>query len=144
VANAQLKVAGFSAVCRGLVRAAGKGLTEKQLKVEGLSLKGRRERRLDAPSGWPLKRLVGIEWREEEKDNAETLRTQRFRREEGDVGRGCKAMFTVYVTASRDNLSSYLLYSNDSNGVYMVRKLIRGMGMHGNLVRENGVCVRHG
>jgi hypothetical protein len=40
VANAQLKVAGFSAVCRGLVKVAGKGLTEKQLKVEGLKLKG--------------------------------------------------------------------------------------------------------
>ena len=50
-------------------------------------------------------------------------------------------MFTVYVTATRDNLSRYFLYSNDSNGMRMGRKLIRGMGMGGNLVRENGLCV---
>jgi hypothetical protein len=43
-----------------------------------------------------------------------------------------------------DNLSRYSLCSNDSNGMRMGRKLIRGMGMHGNLVRENGVCVRPG
>ena len=53
-------------------------------------------------------------------------------------------MFTVYVTATLDNLSSYFLYSNDSNGRNLGRKLLRGMGMHGNLVRENGVCVDPG
>jgi hypothetical protein len=60
-------------------------------------------------------------WREKErdKDNAETRRAQRFRGEEGDAGQGWKSMFTVDVTASRDNLSSYFLYSNDSNGVLM-------------------------
>ena len=67
-----------------------------------------------------------------------------FRREEGDAGRGWHPMFTVYVTATRDNFSRYFLYSNDSNGARMGRKLIRGRGMGGNLVRENGVCVRRG
>ena len=38
-----------------------------------------------------------------------------------------------------DNLSSYFLYSNDSNGVFVGCKLIRGLGMRGNLVLEN--CV---
>jgi hypothetical protein len=51
-------------------------------------------------------------------------------------------MFTVYVTATRDNLSRYMLCSNDSNGGWMERKLIRRTGMRGNLVRENGVCAR--
>jgi hypothetical protein len=43
-----------------------------------------------------------------------------------------------------DNLSRSFLCSNDSNGMRMRRELIRGMGMHENLVRENGVCVRPG
>jgi|HubBroStandDraft_5_1064220.scaffolds.fasta_scaffold1801581_1 hypothetical protein len=51
-------------------------------------------------------------------------------------------MFTVYVTATRDNLSRYFLCSNDSNGVRMGRKWLRGMGMRANLVRGNGVCAR--
>ena len=51
-----------------------------------------------------------------------------FRREEGDAGRGWHPMFTVYVTATRDNFSRYFLYSNDSNGARMGRKLIRGRG----------------
>ena len=38
-----------------------------------------------------------------------------------------------------DDLSSYFLYSNDSNGVFVGCKLIRGLGMRGNLVLEN--CV---
>ena len=60
----------------------------------------------------------------------------------GKRERGWKPMFMVYVTASRDNLSRYFSCSNDSNGGRMGRKLIRGMGMGGNLVRENGVCAR--
>lgn len=76
---------------------------------------------------------------EQEKDNAETRRAQRFRGEEGDAGRGWKATFTVYVTAGRDDLSSYFLCSNDSNGLDRLRKLMRGLGMCGNLVVENGV-----
>jgi hypothetical protein len=39
VANAGLKVADFSAVCRQLVRVAGKGVRETELKVESLKLK---------------------------------------------------------------------------------------------------------
>jgi hypothetical protein len=80
--------------------------------------------------------------KEEEKDNAETRRAQRFRREDGDAGRGWKAMFTVHVTPGRDDLSSYFLCSNDSNGVRSGRKFIRGLGMRGDLTFENGVCVR--
>jgi hypothetical protein len=53
-------------------------------------------------------------------------------------------MFTVYVTASCDNLSRYFLCSNDSNGGRMRRKWLRGRGMDRNLVRENGVCARLG
>jgi hypothetical protein len=53
-------------------------------------------------------------------------------------------MFTVHVTATCDNLSRYSLCSNDSNGVRMGRKWLGGMGMDGNLVRENGVCARPG
>ena len=41
-----------------------------------------------------------------------------------------------------DDLSIYLLCGNDSNGMRVGRKLIRGMRMRGHLVRENGVCVR--
>jgi hypothetical protein len=61
---------------------------------------------------------------------------------EWEEGAGWKAMFTVYVTATRDNVSRYFLCSNDSNGVRMGRKWLRGMGMRGNLVRGNGVCAR--
>jgi hypothetical protein len=89
-------------------------------------------------------RAVREERREGKKDNAETRRAQRFRGEEGGVGRGWKSMLTVHVTASRDNLSRYFLCSNDSNDGRVGRKLVRGMGMRGNLVRGNGVCVRHG
>ena len=53
-------------------------------------------------------------------------------------------MFTVYVSASRDNVSRYFLYSNDSNDGRMGRKLLGGMGMSGNLVREKDFGVRHG
>ena len=60
---------------------------------------------------------------------------------EWEEGAEWKATFTVYVTATRDNLSRYFLCSNDSNGMRMGRKLIRGMGMDGNLVRGNGVCA---
>ena len=87
-------------------------------------------------------RAMRDERREWKKDNAETLRAQRFRGEDGDAGRGWKARFTVYVTATRDNLSKYFLCSNDPNGARMEPKLIRGMGMDGNLVRGNGVCAR--
>jgi hypothetical protein len=48
-------------------------------------------------------------------------------------------MFTVYVTATRDNLSSHFSCSNDSNGLLKGRKLMRGLGMCGNLVAESGV-----
>jgi hypothetical protein len=48
-------------------------------------------------------------------------------------------MFTVHVTATSDDLSSYFLCSNESNGVGMGCELIRGLGMRGNLVREDGV-----
>ena len=41
-----------------------------------------------------------------------------------------------------DDLSSYFLCSNDSNDMRVGRKLIKGMGMHGKLAHENGVCVR--
>src|SRR5277367_4134144 len=54
---------------------------------------------------------------------------------------GWKSMFTVYVTATRDNLSRYSLCSNDSNGGRMERKLVRGIGIRGNLVHENGLGV---
>jgi hypothetical protein len=63
---------------------------------------------------------------------------------EREEGARWKPTFTVHVTATRDNLSRYLLCSNDSNGVRVGTKLIRGMGMEGNLVRENGVCARLG
>jgi hypothetical protein len=53
-------------------------------------------------------------------------------------------MFTVYGTATCDNLSRTLLCSNNSNSVRMGSKLIRGRGMDRNLVRENGVGVRRG
>jgi len=54
VANARLKVVAFSAICKGLVRVAGKGFTGKRFKVEGLKLKGRREKRRAARriNGW--------------------------------------------------------------------------------------------
>jgi hypothetical protein len=48
-------------------------------------------------------------------------------------------MFTVDFIAGRDDLSSYFLSSNDSNGVPMGRKLIRALGMGENLVIENDV-----
>jgi hypothetical protein len=67
---------------------------------------------------------------------------QRFRGEEGGAGRGWKAIFTVNVTATCDNLSRYFLCSNDSNDMRMGRKLLSGMGMDGSLVRGNGVCAR--
>jgi hypothetical protein len=59
------------------------------------------------------------------------------------TGRGSGVEVDVHgrSTVTRDNLSRYFLCSNDSNGMWMGRKLIRGMGMRGNLVRENGVCV---
>jgi hypothetical protein len=48
-------------------------------------------------------------------------------------------MFTVYVTATRDNSSRYFLCSNDSNGMRMGRKLARVIGIRGNLVHESGL-----
>jgi hypothetical protein len=78
--------------------------------------------------------------------NTETQSAQRVRERDGTRGvergrvpereerTGWEATFMVYVTATRDNLSRYFLCSNDSNGVRMGRKLIRGMGMGGNLV----------
>jgi hypothetical protein len=39
VANAGLKVFGFSAICEGLVELAGKGVAGRQFKVESLKLK---------------------------------------------------------------------------------------------------------
>jgi hypothetical protein len=68
-------------------------------------------------------------------------RAGRGRVPEWEEGAGWRAMFTVYVTASRDNLSRYFLCSNDSNGVRMGPELIKGMGMDGNSVRGNGVCA---
>jgi len=50
----------------------------------------------------------------------------------------------MYVTVTRDDLSSYFLCGNDSNGVLMGRKLIRGLGMRGNLALENGVRAGFG
>jgi hypothetical protein len=85
--------------------------------------------------------------------NAETQSAQRVRgrggmKEEGrgrvpecEEGAGWNAMFTLCVTATRDNLSRYFLCSNDSNGARMGRKLIGGMGMRGKLVRGNDGCV---
>ena len=53
----------------------------------------------------------------------------------GTLGRGWKAKFTLHgFTMACDDLSSYLTYSNDSNGALMGLKLIRGLGMRGNLV----------
>lgn len=79
-----------------------------------------------------------------EKDNAETQGPRKLRREDRSAGRGWKSVFTMHVTAIRDNLSRSFLYSNDSNGVRVGRKLIREMGMHGNMVRENSVYGRRG
>jgi hypothetical protein len=82
--------------------------------------------------------------KEQEKDSAETRRAQRFPRKNGDAGRGWRSMFTVYGIGARDDLSSYFLYSNDSNGVHMRRKLITGLGMRGNLALKIGICERSG
>jgi hypothetical protein len=85
--------------------------------------------------------------KKEEQLNAETQSAQRVRghsRVRCVERAGWKPMFTVHVTASHDNVSSYFLYSNYSNEVRLRCKLIRGMGMRGNLVRENGYCVRSG
>ena len=71
-------------------------------------------------------------------------RAGRGRVPEWEEGAGWRAMFTVYVTATRDNVSRNFLYSNDSNSVRMGPKVIRGRGMDRNLVRENGVGVRRG
>jgi len=72
------------------------------------------------------------------------LGKRRFRREDGDARRGWKTKFTVNVTVICDDLSSYFLFSNDSNGWLMGRKLIKGLGMRGDLALENGVFVRPG
>ena len=53
-------------------------------------------------------------------------------------------MFTADFSATIDYLSRYSLSSNDSNGVRVERNSIRGMGMQGNMVRENVVCGRDG
>jgi hypothetical protein len=66
---------------------------------------------------------------------------RRGRVPEREAGRSWRPMFTVYVTATRDNLSRYSLCSNDSNGVRMGRKLVRGIGIRGNLGHENGLGV---
>ena len=56
-------------------------------------------------------------------------------------GSGLKANVHAGGYHVSDNLSRYSLCSNDSNGMRMRCKLLRGMGMHGKLVHENGVCV---
>jgi hypothetical protein len=43
LATAGLKVVLFSAICEQLVKAAGKGLSGRELKVESLKLKGKDE-----------------------------------------------------------------------------------------------------
>src|SRR5579859_514644 len=63
---------------------------------------------------------------------------------EWEASAGWKPKYTMYVSAVRDDLSSYFLYGNDSNALLMGRKLIRGLGMRGNLALENGVCARFG
>jgi len=63
---------------------------------------------------------------------------------EWEASAGWKPKYTIYVTVTRDDLSSYFLYGNDSNGMLMGRKLIRGLGMRGNFVCENEVCARFG
>ena len=72
----------------------------------------------------------------------ETRGGGRGRDPEWEEGAGWKSMLITDFTATHDNFSSYFLYSNDSNGARMRRKLIREMGMRGNLVRENGAGVR--
>jgi hypothetical protein len=71
VANAGLKVVMFSAICRRIVRAAGKGVTGNKLTVESLKVKAERERQLTAESSQPT----------DGKDNAEALRAETSRRE---------------------------------------------------------------
>jgi hypothetical protein len=92
VANAGLKVAAFSAICERLVRVAGKGVIGETSTVDSLKLNGKGERQLLADSSQPTVRG-------KEKDKAEALRTQRFRGEEGDAGRGWKPKFTKHFTA---------------------------------------------
>ena len=96
------------------------------------------------------------EWREKNEDqpNAKTQRAQKVRGCGGMRGAGrvpereeeagWKAMITVHVTATSDNLSRYFLCSNDSNGVHPGRKLMRGMEMYVNLEDENHGCASAG
>ena len=144
VANTRLKVAGFSVVCGRCVRVAGKGVREGRLTAESSQPTDGMKVKDNAGKSSAGKRVASGERRDEEKDNAETRRAQRFRKEDGDAGRGWRPMFTMYITANFDGLSSYFLCSNDSNRQHTACKLIKGMGMHGNLVRENDVCMRPG
>jgi hypothetical protein len=77
VANAGLKVVGFSAICRGLVRVAGKGVRERKLTAES-------SQHIDG---------------KKEKDNLETLSTERGRVPKWEAEAGWKPKFTVYDTA---------------------------------------------
>lgn len=72
-----------------------------------------------------------------EKDNAETARTQRFRREDGEAGQGGRPKFMVHGTAFLMTCQgiSYIVLIRMAR---LERKLIRGMGMHGNLAHGNG------
>ena len=56
-------------------------------------------------------------------------------------GSGLKARIHNEQYQIYDNFSRYFLCSNDSNGMRVERKLIRGIGIRGDLVRKNGVCV---
>jgi hypothetical protein len=70
-----------------------------------------------------------------------------FRDEAGSkIGRGSGLEAKVHMGWYHvsDNLSRYFLYSNDSNLLGIECNLLRGMGMHGNLVRENDACGRTG
>jgi hypothetical protein len=136
VANKRLKLEAASTTST----LARKEAAERWVKVESLELKGEKGNPPNDRSGLVGTRLSGDGWREKEKDRAEARRAQRFRREEGEAGRvpkweekaGWEPKFTVYVTASRDALSSYFLCSNDSNRVRLACKWMKGMGMDGN------------
>ncbi len=133
----------------------GKGVARKRFKVESLNLKGKfiaessqptagKKDGDDAPSSWAGK-CVGRDDRDEkdaDTDNAETLSTGRGRVPKWDARSGWRPKFTVYVTAVCDDLSSYFLYSNDSNRMLVRRKLLIGLGMRGNWRSKMVLCAR--
>ena len=82
MANTRLKVAVFSMVCGRRVRVAGKGLTERRIKVDSLESKDLGE------------------------ENAPAQRTQRLRREVGVARRDWRLSITSYVTRYGKTLSS--------------------------------------